>query len=411
MADNSPKLSLSSNLLAPIKSFSIRVLLVDDQPIIAEAVKHMLEDQQDIAFHYCSDPSQALSMAAQVKPTVILQDLVMPEFDGLLLVKYFKANPKTEQIPIVVLSTKEDPKIKAEAFALGANDYIVKLPDKLELIARIRYHSSAYIRLLERNEAFKRLEESQMILHGELAEAAAYVRSLLPEPLNDHIKSDWRFIPSTQLGGDAFGYHWLDDRYFAVYLLDVCGHGVGAALHSISVVNLLSSQNLPQADFHNPKTVLSALNLAFQMESHNNMFFTIWYGVFDKETREIVYASGGHPPAILIREAKEGEKEEVIELKTPGLVIGAVPDAEFENASCKIGPHDRLYVFSDGVYEVTRVDGSMETLNEFVDLLKKPSQEMGKELDGIIQFTRDIQGKMVFADDFSILEMIFEKVA
>lgn len=218
-------MGVSANLLTPIQTFAITVLLVDDQPIIAEAVRQMLKDQSDIILHYCSDPTQALSMAAQVKPTVILQDLVMPEFDGLLLVKYFKRNPATENIPLIVLSSKEDPQVKAEAFSLGANDYLVKLPDRLEMIARIRYHSNAYIRLLERNEAFRRLDESQKILQGELADAAAYVKSILPLPLTNGIKSDWRFIPSTQLGGDAFGYHWLDGRYFAIYLLDVCGHG------------------------------------------------------------------------------------------------------------------------------------------------------------------------------------------
>lgn len=174
MDTNPPTLSVSASLLTPIPTFRITVLLVDDQPIIAEAVKQMLKDQKDIVLHYCSDPSQALAMAAKVQPTVILQDLVMPDIDGLLLVKYFKANSKTENIPLIVLSAKEDPQVKAEAFALGANDYIVKLPDPLELIARIRYHSNAYIRLLERNEAFQRLHESQKILQGELADAAAY---------------------------------------------------------------------------------------------------------------------------------------------------------------------------------------------------------------------------------------------
>ena len=292
MGPNGPFLSVSASLLAPLRTFPVSVLLVDDQPIIAEALKIMLKDQSDIIVHYCSDPGQALSMAAQFNPTVILQDLVMPDFDGLLLVKYFRADPRTENIPIIVLSAKEDPETKAEAFSLGANDYIVKFPDSLELIARIRYHSSAYIRLLERNEAFRRLNESQKILEKELSDAADYVRSLLPLPLNNGIKSDWRFLPSMQLGGDAFGYHWLDERTFAIYLLDVCGHGVGAALHSLSVINALRTQNLPKTDFHNPSSVLSALNRAFQMENHNNLFFTIWYGVFDTETRQIIYASG-----------------------------------------------------------------------------------------------------------------------
>src|SRR5215203_7255209 len=104
MDSTTSSLSLSANLLSSIQTFAITVLLIDDQMIIAEAVKRMLSDQTDIAFHYCSDPSKALKMASEVKPTVILQDLVMPEVDGLLLVKYFRANPATRDVPIIVLS-------------------------------------------------------------------------------------------------------------------------------------------------------------------------------------------------------------------------------------------------------------------------------------------------------------------
>lgn len=398
---------LSTDLFSPLQSFSVSVLLIDDQAIVAEAVRRLLSDQSDIIFHYCSDPAKALATTVEVKPTVILQDLVMPESNGLLLVKYFKANPATRDIPIIVLSAKEDPQIKAEAFALGAHDYIVKLPDRLELIARIRYHSSGYIRLLERNEAFKRLEESQKLLQSELAEAATYVRSLLPLPLEHPIKTEWRFIPSTQLGGDAFGYHWLDDRHFAIYLLDVCGHGVGAALHSISVINVLRSQNLPRADFYDPSSVLTALNGAFQMEKHNNMFFTIWYGVYDKTTGEILYSSGGHPPAILIT-GESADRAAFQELKTPGMVIGALPEAEFCNARCLVEPYNRLYLFSDGVYEVQRESGAMLMLRDFIDLLMKTPRRGGGELDYLVQFIQNIQGKSFFVDDFSLLQISFE---
>lgn len=406
MIYSTPFFSISTNLLASIPSFKITVLLIDDQKLVAEVVKRMLSDQSDIVFHYCSDPREALETAMQVKPTVILQDLVMPGYDGLLLVKYLKNNPDTRDIPLIVLSVKEDPQIKAESFSLGANDYIVKLPDKLELIARIRYHSNSYIRLLERNEAFKRLMESQKVLNAELADAAEYVRSLLPPPLQDQIKTDWRFIPSTQLGGDAFGYHWLDENHFAIYLLDVCGHGVGAALLSISVVNLLRSETLPQADFHDPSSVLAALNLAFQMEKHNNMFFSIWYGVYSRDKREILYASGGHPPAILITGASAKEAKTLM-LKTPGVVIGALPEASFQNASCQIQAYNRLYVFSDGVYEITEIAGPMFSLHEFIELLEKMPLKEDFELDYIVGFVQELQGKNVFADDFSLLQIIF----
>ncbi len=235
------------------------VLLVDDQPIIAEAVRRMLAGEDDIHFHYCNDPTQAIGLANELGPTVILQDLVMPELDGLTLVKFFRANAKTREVPLIVLSTKEEPIIKAQAFATGANDYLVKLPDKLELIARIRYHSKGYIAQLQRNEAYRSLAASQKQLADEVAQAAKYVCSLLPEPLRDGpVRVDWRFVPSTQLGGDSFGYHWIDDEHFAVYLLDVSGHGVGASLLSVSALNVLRSQSLPNTDFRDPRRCSNA---------------------------------------------------------------------------------------------------------------------------------------------------------
>ncbi len=221
----------------------ITVLLVDDQAIVGEAVRRMLAGDTDIQFHFCPDPTRAIETANAVQPTVILQDLVMPEIDGLQLVKFFRANQATRQTPMIVLSSKEEPVVKAQAFALGATDYLVKLPDKVELIARIRYHSRGYIALLERNEAYRRLEESQRQLAEELAQAARYVESLLPGRLDGDVRIDYRFVPSTHLGGDVFGYHWLDRDHLALYLLDVSGHGVGSSLPAVSVAILLAPQS------------------------------------------------------------------------------------------------------------------------------------------------------------------------
>ncbi|WP_304439306.1 ATP-binding protein [Anabaena sp. 4-3] len=120
------------------------VILIDDQLIIGEAVCRILSSDSDIAFHYISDSTQALQQAIALSPTVILLDMVMPELDGLMLLRWFRSHPATRDIPIVMLSSKEEPKLKAQAFAEGANDYLIKLPDAVELIARIRYHSKAY---------------------------------------------------------------------------------------------------------------------------------------------------------------------------------------------------------------------------------------------------------------------------
>jgi sigma-B regulation protein RsbU (phosphoserine phosphatase) len=402
MADSSLELMLSSDPLMPLATHKVTVLLVDDQEIIAKAVENMLSEHDDIDFHYCSDPATAISMAEEVKPTVILQDLVMPEIDGLTLVKYFRANAATASIPLIVLSTKEEATIKAEAFALGANDYMVKLPDPLEVLARIRYHSTGYIRLLERDEAFRRLRDSQKVLQAELSQAAKYVASLLPEPLEGTIATSWQFVPSTQLGGDSFGYHWLDDTHFAIYLLDVCGHGVGAALLSISVQNVLRAQTLPDVDFLDPASVLSALNTAFPMEEQNNMFFTMWYGVYSADTRELRYSSGGHPPAILLGGGQ------VQQLKTPGLVIGGMPDMEYVTAACKVPDgKNALYVFSDGVYEIDKPEGGMLQLDEYIDLLAAEESNDGDTVKSMLDYARQLNGDGPLEDDFSMVRLEF----
>jgi len=175
------------------------VLLVDDQAMIGEAVRRMLESESDIQFYYCPDPTTALAMAATIQPTVILQDLVMPQIDGLTLVRYFRANPMTRETPLIVLSTKEEPKIKADAFAFGANDYMVKLPDKLELIARIRYHSRGYINMIERNEAFQALIESQK----QLEVRNRFIRETFGRYLSDEIVSSLLETPEgLKFGGE-----------------------------------------------------------------------------------------------------------------------------------------------------------------------------------------------------------------
>ena len=137
------------------------VLLVDDQLMVAEGIRRMLVEEQDITFHYCNDPGKAVEMAIELKPTIILQDLIMPEIDGYTLVNEYRSNEKISNIPVIVLSSKEDPEDKSLAFERGANDYLVKLPDKIELIARIRAHSRSYITQLQRDEAFKALRELQ----------------------------------------------------------------------------------------------------------------------------------------------------------------------------------------------------------------------------------------------------------
>jgi two-component system chemotaxis family response regulator WspR len=141
--------------------YKVRVLLVDDQLIIVEAVRRMLAGQPDIEFHFVTDPQAARAAALRLQPTVILQDLVMQNCDGFELIRSYQEDEALRAIPVVVLSTRDEPKLKAHAFAVGAHDYLVKLPDQLELTARIRHHSAGYISALQRDAAYRSLRASQ----------------------------------------------------------------------------------------------------------------------------------------------------------------------------------------------------------------------------------------------------------
>ncbi len=143
---------------------TIAVLLVDDQRIVVEAVRRLLADESDIVLHFELDPLRAIERAVEIGADVILQDLIMPGVDGLDLVRDYRGDERTADLPLVVLSSREEPLSKAAAFARGANDYLVKLPSGPELVARIRYHARVLRAQRERDAAFAELVATQQRL-------------------------------------------------------------------------------------------------------------------------------------------------------------------------------------------------------------------------------------------------------
>ncbi len=120
---------------------TIVVLLVDDQRFVGVAIGHLLAAEHDIELHCCLAAADAIARANEISPTVILQDLALPDIDGLTMVRMFRANRQTAGTPIVVLSGSDDAETRARSIAEGANDYLVKVPTKHDLIACIRRHA------------------------------------------------------------------------------------------------------------------------------------------------------------------------------------------------------------------------------------------------------------------------------
>ncbi len=377
----------------------VQILVVDDDPAIQMLLKRTLAKKgYDVLV--AADGQEGLIQAQKHKPAMVICDWVMPKMSGIEVCREVKATPELSTTFFILLTSMGSVESRVEGLDAGADDFVCKPVELFELNARVRSG-------LRQHQLSRDLQRQKHKLETELAEAAAYVSSILPEPLTETpIKIDVLFIPSSQLGGDGFDYFWLDDNHLAMYLLDVSGHGLRAALPSLSVINLLRSKAMLQVNYRSPGEVLGGLNDAFQMTQRNDKYFTIWYGVYNRKKRNLLYASAGHPPAILLS-PKRG-KIEVQRLKAQGFPAGMFPGADYEELSCKITPQSSLYIFSDGVYEINQPDGDMWGLDNFVKALENYQSQRHQGLDDLFKRVQAANSQAVFDDDVSLMQVDFD---
>ncbi|NJL02450.1 MAG: SpoIIE family protein phosphatase [Spirulinaceae cyanobacterium RM2_2_10] len=377
------------------------ILIVDDDPAIQILVKRTLVSQ-GYQVAVASDGLAGLAKARELQPAMVICDWVMPRLNGLEVCRQIKAMPELSTTFFILLTSLGSVEDRVKGLDAGADDFLCKPIEMFELKARVR----AGLRL---HQLSSDLQKQKRLLETELAEAAEYVSSILPEPLQTaEIQIDTRFIPSRQLGGDSFDYVWLDSDCLAIYLLDVSGHGLRAALPSLAVINLLRSRKLLQVDYYQPGEVLRGLNDVFQMTQRNDKYFTIWYGVYNRRTQELTYASAGHPPALLLSGSSAADLR-VEPLKTPGFPAGMFPDIEYDEAVCVLEAPASLYLFSDGIYELCQADGELWGLEEFVEELKVYQQLPDGNLDWIVNRVRAINAHAYFDDDVSLMQIDFHR--
>jgi serine phosphatase RsbU (regulator of sigma subunit) len=242
-------------------------------------------------------------------------------------------------------------------------------------------------------------------LDRDIRKASDYVFSLLPAPMvAGPVRAEWRFVPSAQLGGDAFGYYWLDPSTFVFYLVDVSGHGVGSAMHSVTVLNVLRQRALPQVDFRSPAEVLSSLNARFPSDSHGGMYFTMWYGVYHTGDRTLIYGSAGHGPAFLV----SPDRREAQPIGVPAVMIGLLPDQTYDVQQTTLPPGHTLYVFSDGAYEIVTKDEQRWELSNFLPLLLEPPVPGTAEPERIYRAVKQAAAAGPLEDDFSLMALTFQ---
>lgn len=368
------------------------ILVIEHDPITKHFLVHTLK-QQGYSVTTAKTGQDGLAQAEALKPAVIICDWNIPgSVDGLTICQSVKQSAELSMTFFLLLTDRHSIADRVRGLDSGADDLLSKPVDVNELRARVR----AGLRL---HQLARDLRQQKQQLEDELAEAEAYVRSLLPHSQQGRVPIEARFLPSQQLGGDCYDYYWLDPDYLAIYLLDVSGHGLGSALLSTSVLNVLRAQSLPDVNFYRPEKVLKALNETFQMSDQNQKYFTIWYGVFNCVNRQLLYASAGHPPAILV--SQTGAETAVTRLRTPGMPVGMMPEARYRWQRCEVPLNSTLYLFSDGLYEVLQENQEYIGLDSFIDFLVAAKQQ--KTVDDILQAVDQRRCPNSVTDDMSLL--------
>lgn len=378
-----------------------RILVVDDNTENRSVLVRRLQ-RQGHETAKADHGAHALEMLAEGGFDLVLLDVIMPVMDGYTALVKMKSDEDLRHIPVIMISALDEIESVVRGIEAGAEDYLPKPFNPTLLRARIGA-SLEKKRFRDQEQTYLRqIEETQERLENELQEAARYVASILPPPMDEPYRIRWEYDPSTELGGDSFGYHWIDDDHFAIYLLDVCGHGVGAALLSVAAINVIRSSSLPKVDFRDPAQVLQGLNDAFQMERHNGMYFTIWYGVFHRKTRALRHASGGHPPSVLLVPQPDGS-DKLEKLRCPGVLIGALPDMTFKSDTTTVPPGARLCVFCDGAYEIRQPNQSMIDFDDdFIPYIAAHGREDSLPTT-LLSWVRSIRGQQTLDDDYSFL--------
>jgi len=226
---------------------SERILVVDDTPENIQALAGILKDRQ-YQISVATNGRQALDIIDRVRPDLILLDVMMPEMDGFETCRQLKCNPAWQGIPVIFLTAKTETADIVRGFERGAVDYVAKPFNAHELIARVQTH----LQLLRlRNDLAQKNEQlaaANARMRQELEAASRVQRALLPQTpiVSDRVRMSWIYHPSTELGGDSLNFFVLDNRYLVLYVLDVSGHGVQAALLSVSVTQML----IPRPDEH-----------------------------------------------------------------------------------------------------------------------------------------------------------------
>ena len=393
-----------------------RILVADDSSLNRKLLLAILS-KEDVEVVEAVDGIEALVKARLQKPDLVLLDIMMPGKDGYEVCAELKADPRFASIPVIVLSALNQPADKVRALELGAVDYVTKPFDRAEVLARVRNQLQIQKLTASLLQANRDLVAKQKDLDADLRAAADIQSSLIPRSRPDVASIDmaWRFVPCTSIGGDIFNVVPLDDDHLALYILDVSGHGVPAAMVTVSVAQSLTAhagivfEPRPRGApvdggvpvVRAPGTVLEHLDEEFPMERFDK-YFTMVYLVLNTRTGVLRYCNAAHPRPVVVRTNGEIEL-----LDAGGTIVGMGGVMPYEEGELTLAPGDRVFLFTDGITEFESADGEEFGEERLRELLQAHTGDLQSACDRVVSALTDFGGARHPNDDITITGLEF----
>ena len=367
-----------------------RILVVDDEHHNCRLLDKVLS-KNDFLVTIANDAKRAIDRIKAEYFDLIILDIIMPGMNGLTVLTEVRKLYSQVRLPVIMTTAIDSSEDIVKALHLGANDYITKPFDMQVLIARIETH-------LELKLANETLTSNYRQLKNDLSDAAKVQLSLFPDPNFQipGVEFAWEYKPCSELGGDTLNILKLDNDHIGVYLLDVSGHGVKAALLSTALSHILSAmpargglvvgskKSRAGKRIIPPVEVVKRLNKQFPMNLSTFQFFTILYGIIDLNNKEFHYVTAGHPTPIVL-----SANGTITQETCKAVAIGLLKNPMYEERCIPLNPGDRIYLYSDGAIEASNDSNEQFGTDNFIRLImEEKDKNIRSGLSSLLQKIR-----------------------
>lgn len=395
----------------------VRILVVDDD----EAIRILLGSRLRSIGHEIDTASNGLEAWERLTREsfdLLVCDWNMPVMDGVELCRRIRHADWGSYVYVILCTAMNQKADFLAGMEAGADDFVVKPIDFADLRVRVRaaerilqLQSELSAQNKSLRELYGKLRSAYDTIERDLEAAASMQAALLPKKaeFQESIRLDWLLIPSLYLAGDMLNYFLVDGNKLVFYHLDVAGHGIPAALLSVTLNRLLmpipgspiakpAAAGAPET-LNSPQDVVSELNERFQ--STDDAYFTMVYGVLDTDSRALTFCQAGHPSPVLL--SPDGELRRLGE---GGFPVGMMPEMKYDQNRTTIPAGDKLILYSDGIPECINQSGLRYTEENLFAVLKRCARSsVGDLVEAVRADIVNWRGESELSDDVSLLVM------